>query len=157
MTAFANALGASNAASSLLVLFIPSKDRSDLPIDRPFWVTEALTAFGTLFGMAKNINKIALGLGAVSLPRFPKPVAVPSVRLACPVSSRPCKPGSPPARAAAQAVPPMPIGSYTPKCRCPRPRNSGLLSGRKIQHREPESQPDADCRSNPGRCRGRHS
>ncbi len=52
MPDFAGALGASKAASSLLVLFIPSKDRSDSPIDQPFWVTEALTAFGTLFGGA---------------------------------------------------------------------------------------------------------
>ena len=52
MPDFAGALGASKSASSLLVLFIPSKDRSDAPIDQPFWVTEALNVLGTLFGGA---------------------------------------------------------------------------------------------------------
>jgi hypothetical protein len=52
MPDFAGALGASKAASSLLVLFVPSKDRSDSPIDQPFWVTEALNTLGTLFGGA---------------------------------------------------------------------------------------------------------
>jgi hypothetical protein len=52
MPDFAGALGASKAASSLLVLFIPSKDRGDSPIDQPFWMTEALNALGTLFGGA---------------------------------------------------------------------------------------------------------
>ena len=52
MPDFAGSLGASKAASSLLVLFIPSKDRSDAPIDQSFWVSEALNAFGTLFGGA---------------------------------------------------------------------------------------------------------
>lgn len=52
MPDFAGALGASKAASSLLVLFVPSKDRSDSPIDQPFWVAEALNAFGRLFGGA---------------------------------------------------------------------------------------------------------
>jgi hypothetical protein len=52
MPDFAAALGASKAASSLLVLFIPSKDRSDTPIDQPFWVNETLTVLGTLFGGA---------------------------------------------------------------------------------------------------------
>ncbi len=48
----ADALGASKAASTLLVLFIPSKDRSDKPIDQPFWVQQALSVLGTLFGGA---------------------------------------------------------------------------------------------------------
>lgn len=52
MTDFAGALGASKAVSALLVLFIPSKDRSDKPIDQPFWVGEALKELGTLFGGA---------------------------------------------------------------------------------------------------------
>jgi hypothetical protein len=52
MADFAGALGASKAASSLLVLFIPSKDRSDSPIEQQFWVSEALNALGTLFGGA---------------------------------------------------------------------------------------------------------
>jgi hypothetical protein len=50
MPDFAGALGASKAASALLVLFIPSKDRGDKPIDQPFWVDEALKVLGTLFG-----------------------------------------------------------------------------------------------------------
>jgi hypothetical protein len=43
MPDFAGALGASKAASSLLVLFVPSKDRSDMPIDQAYWVNEALS------------------------------------------------------------------------------------------------------------------
>jgi hypothetical protein len=52
MPDFAKALGASKAASSLLVLFIPSKDRGDSPIDQRFWVAEALKELGRLFGGA---------------------------------------------------------------------------------------------------------
>jgi hypothetical protein len=52
MPDFAGALGASKAASTLLVLFIPSKDRSDQPIDQGYWVDEALRALGSLFGGA---------------------------------------------------------------------------------------------------------
>ena len=52
MPDFAGALGASKAASALLVLFIPSKDRSDKPIDQAFWVAESLEALGKLFGGA---------------------------------------------------------------------------------------------------------
>lgn len=52
MPDFAGALGASKAASTLLVLFIPSKDRSDEPIDQALWVGEALRVLGTLFGGA---------------------------------------------------------------------------------------------------------
>ena len=52
MPDFAGALGASKAASALLVLFIPSKDRSDQPIDQRFWVEEALQTLGMLFGGA---------------------------------------------------------------------------------------------------------
>jgi hypothetical protein len=43
---------ASKGASTLLVLFIPSRDRFDQPIDQGYWVDEALTALGTLFGGA---------------------------------------------------------------------------------------------------------
>jgi len=49
---FAARLGASKAASTLLVLFIPSRDRADRAIDQEYWVTEALQALGTLFGGA---------------------------------------------------------------------------------------------------------
>ena len=52
MPDFSGALGVSKAASSLLLLFIPSKDRSDKAIDRRFWVEEALEVLGRLFGGA---------------------------------------------------------------------------------------------------------
>ncbi len=52
MPDFAGALGASKAASALLVLFIPSKDRHNREIDQPYWVAEALNTLGTLFGGA---------------------------------------------------------------------------------------------------------
>jgi hypothetical protein len=52
MAELATALGASKASSTLLVLFIPSKDRSDQPIDQAFWVEESLRTLGTLFGGA---------------------------------------------------------------------------------------------------------
>jgi hypothetical protein len=52
MTDFAEAFGASKAASTLLVLFIPSKDRTDEAIDQGYWVEEALRVLGTLFGGA---------------------------------------------------------------------------------------------------------
>jgi hypothetical protein len=49
---FAHRLGASKAASTLLVFFIPSRDRADEPIDQDFWVGDALAVFGRLFGGA---------------------------------------------------------------------------------------------------------
>jgi hypothetical protein len=52
MPDFAGVLGASKAASALLVLFIPSKDRGTRPIDQGYWVEEALNVLGTLFGGA---------------------------------------------------------------------------------------------------------
>jgi hypothetical protein len=52
MPDFAGAIGASKAASALLVLFIPSKDRTDKLIDQGYWVEEALRTLGTLFGGA---------------------------------------------------------------------------------------------------------
>lgn len=52
MPDFAGALGATKGASTLLVLFIPSKDRRDHPIDQAYWVGEALNALGSLFGGA---------------------------------------------------------------------------------------------------------
>jgi hypothetical protein len=45
-------LGASKSASTLLVLFIPSRDRFDQPIDQGYWVGQALEVLGTLFGGA---------------------------------------------------------------------------------------------------------
>jgi hypothetical protein len=52
MADFAAALGASKGASTLLVLFIPSRDRADRAIDQGYWVEEALKTLGTLFGGA---------------------------------------------------------------------------------------------------------
>lgn len=52
MPDFAVALGASKAASALLVLFIPSQDRLDTSIDQRYWVRESLNVLGTLFGGA---------------------------------------------------------------------------------------------------------
>jgi len=40
---FARALGASKSALTLLVLFVPSKDRTDQNIDQVYWVNQALT------------------------------------------------------------------------------------------------------------------
>ncbi len=57
MPDFAAALGASKAASALLALFIPSKDRSDKAINQRFWVEEALSTLGTLFGGATAFPK----------------------------------------------------------------------------------------------------
>jgi hypothetical protein len=45
-------LGATKTASTLLVLFIPSRDRDDQPIDQESWVGQALEALGTAFGGA---------------------------------------------------------------------------------------------------------
>jgi len=52
MADFAGALGASKAASTLLVLFIPSRDRRGEAIDQEHWVDESLNVLGTLFGGA---------------------------------------------------------------------------------------------------------
>lgn len=52
MPELADRFGASKAASTLLVLFIPSRDRADYPIDQDHWVNEALEVLGTLFGGA---------------------------------------------------------------------------------------------------------
>jgi hypothetical protein len=48
----ASLFGASKSASTLLVLFIPSKDRSDGLIDQRYWVDEALAVRGRCFGGA---------------------------------------------------------------------------------------------------------
>jgi hypothetical protein len=52
MPDYANLLGASKAASTLLVLFVPSRDRYDQSIDQEYWVTEALAVLGNCFGGA---------------------------------------------------------------------------------------------------------
>lgn len=49
---FAQLLGASKAQSTLLVLFIPSVDRDEQPIDQATWVHRALEVLGELFGGA---------------------------------------------------------------------------------------------------------
>jgi hypothetical protein len=45
-------LQAQKSASTVLVLFVPSVDRFDQPIEQEYWVTESLTVFGRLFGGA---------------------------------------------------------------------------------------------------------
>lgn len=45
-------LQAPKSSSTLLVLFVPSVDRYEVPIDQEYWVTETLTVFGHLFGGA---------------------------------------------------------------------------------------------------------
>ena len=45
-------LGASKTQSTLLVLFIPSRDRFDQPIDQDYWVRQALEMLGTHFNGA---------------------------------------------------------------------------------------------------------
>jgi hypothetical protein len=52
MPDFAARLGASKAASTLLVLYLPSKDRFDQAIDQDYWVSEALKVLGECFGGA---------------------------------------------------------------------------------------------------------
>ena len=42
-------LGADKSGSSLMVLFIPSVDRDENPIDQEAWVTAALKMLGSLF------------------------------------------------------------------------------------------------------------
>lgn len=50
-------LGAGKSASTLLVLFIPSKDRTDRDIDQAYWVDEALNTLDTLFGGATAFSQ----------------------------------------------------------------------------------------------------
>jgi hypothetical protein len=57
MPDFAKTLGATKGAATLLVLFIPSRDRSDEPIDQDYWVDETLKSLGTLFGGATAYPK----------------------------------------------------------------------------------------------------
>jgi hypothetical protein len=49
MSDHASSLGATKKASSLLVLFIPSKDRFQEEINQEYWVDEALRVLGQLF------------------------------------------------------------------------------------------------------------
>ncbi len=50
-------LAARRAASTLMVLFIPSRDRADHPIHQDYWVDEALRVLGTNFGGATAFPK----------------------------------------------------------------------------------------------------
>jgi len=52
MPDYAMRLGASKSAATLIVLYIPSKDRADQPIGQDYWVAEALKMFGEGFGGA---------------------------------------------------------------------------------------------------------
>lgn len=52
MIDWAESLAARKSASTLLVLFIPSKDRMNGAIDQNYWVEEALRVLGELFGGA---------------------------------------------------------------------------------------------------------
>jgi hypothetical protein len=52
MPDFATRLGASKTASTLLVLYLPSRDRHEQAIDQAYWVNEALRVLGECFGGA---------------------------------------------------------------------------------------------------------
>lgn len=52
MRDWSHLLEAQKSASTVLVLFIPSVDRSNEPIEQDFWVGEALSTMGRLFGGA---------------------------------------------------------------------------------------------------------
>ena len=51
------AFGASRRSSTLFVLFIPSRTRTDEPVDQQYWVHEALSVLGRLFGGATAYPK----------------------------------------------------------------------------------------------------
>jgi hypothetical protein len=57
MAEFAEKLGVSKSASTLLVLFVPSHARDGSGIDQEFWVQEALRVLGELFGGATAFPK----------------------------------------------------------------------------------------------------
>jgi hypothetical protein len=52
MVKWQDVLGAQKSATTILVLFIPSIDRFEDPIDQDFWVTEGLSVLGRYFGGA---------------------------------------------------------------------------------------------------------
>lgn len=52
MPDWAERLAADKAEGTVLVLFIPSVDRDEQPIDQERWESEALSALGNLFGGA---------------------------------------------------------------------------------------------------------
>jgi hypothetical protein len=52
MPEWSEILQAQKSASTVLVLFVPSVDRYEKAIDQEYWVTEALSVLGRLFGGA---------------------------------------------------------------------------------------------------------
>ena len=52
MTEWGERFAADKAEGTVLVLFVPSVDRDDEPIDQAHWETETLTLLGRLFGGA---------------------------------------------------------------------------------------------------------
>jgi len=54
---FAKLLSAQKSASTLFVLFVPSRDRDDTPIDQERWVKESLEVLGKLLGGATAYPK----------------------------------------------------------------------------------------------------
>lgn len=52
VTDWATRFAADKAEGTVLVLFVPSVDRREEPIDQEYWETESLTVLGTLFGGA---------------------------------------------------------------------------------------------------------
>lgn len=57
MTEISKPLGAAKSCATLLVLFIPSTDRDERPIDQNKWATESLEFLGTTFGGATAFPK----------------------------------------------------------------------------------------------------
>ena len=52
MTDWGERFAADKSEGTVLVLFMPSVDRDEVPIDQEYWETEALTVLGNLFGGA---------------------------------------------------------------------------------------------------------
>jgi hypothetical protein len=73
MPDFAGALGANKAASALLVLFIPSKDRRNKSIDQRHWVKETRNVLGT-FGLIIDDDYLEIGfpMEGAAPPKQPK-------------------------------------------------------------------------------------
>ena len=57
MSKLAKRLGAAKAASTLLVLFVPSVDRNENKIDQEYWLAQSLEFLGTYFGGATAYPK----------------------------------------------------------------------------------------------------
>ena len=57
MPTHAQQLGASKSESTLLVLFIPSRDRDGSAIDQDRWVHEALEALGGLLAARRHSRR----------------------------------------------------------------------------------------------------